>query len=107
MKCQFCESGMRCVYVGGKSGVYILFGFLYLPQFFLKPSTIKKKFCPPCQFLLKFLQISTEYFFLGQRLEGQRVERLEGQMLGRLEGLRVERQEGQKVERCEGQRVER
>ena len=68
----------------------------------LPPS--KTKFCPPGQFLMKFLQvfdISREKKIVGQRLEVQRVERLEGQwverlegwMLGRLEGLKVERQE--------------
>ena len=28
-------------------GVYFVWEFLYLPQFFHKPSTIKKKICPP------------------------------------------------------------
>ena len=91
--------------------MYILFGNSYtFHNFSLNLPPSKKKFRPPVQFFLKFLQVFDisrgKKHSRGQRLEGQRVERfkgqrverLEGRMLGRLEGLRVERQEGQRVE---------
>ena len=84
-------------------GVYFVWEFLYLPQFFLKPSTIKKKFCPPGQFLLQFLQVfdisREKKIFRSEvgRSEGGKVGRSEGRKVGRLDVGKIGRFEGGKA----------
>ena len=68
------------VLCSGNRGVYFVWEFLYLPQFFLKPSTIKN-FLPSGPI---FADIFTSvWHFRGQRLEGKRVERLQAQRVER------------------------
>ena len=84
---------LRCseTRMGTKSaGVYILFEISYtFHNFFLNLPPSKKNFALRANFCWNFYKSLTflgKKKFLGQRLEGQRVERLEGQRVERLEG---------------------
>ena len=64
--------------------------FVKFPQFFLKPSTIPKKFGPPGKFLLKFLHVfyisRGKQNFSRSEVEGGKVGRLDVGKIGRFEG---------------------
>ena len=91
-------------------GVYFVWEFLYLPQFFLKPSTIKNFFCPSgLTVKLQPLVGRSDVGMIGRfeggkarRSEGGKVWRSEGGKVGRLKGWRFERLEGRRLERLEG-----
>ena len=74
-------------------GVYFVREFLYLPQFFLKPSTIPKKFCPPGKIYPKFLQVV--YISRGKQKFSRSV--VEGGKVGRLDVGKIGRSEGGKA----------
>ena len=115
-------------------GVYFVWEFLYLPQFFLKPSTIKKKFGPSgkiffnshhltlksydlfSQFLLKFLQVfdisrgKNTFEVRGWKVrgwKGWKVRCWEDWKVWGWKGKKVRRWKGVKVRGWKGRKVER